>query len=391
MKDLNEPCHSEPHTITKDHALSHLNISKRNRQQVPNQGTCMTDQKKKTKTKRIRVDVRMPDGKRISKVFNRKTDADKFRTEMQIEKYRAQASGLSFNNHISFREFATEWFETEVKNRKSDQTQRHYSGDLKKHIFPIVADVKLRDINIRHARQIENKMLGDNKHPRTINKVLTVFKTILNDAVKSDHLLKNPIRGYAELREPPRMIKFWTKDEASRFLEYTRLDPLFSLYVTALNTGMRLGEALGLCWDKVDFENNQIIVSRCLGRSGLRETTKTHEARFIPMNRSARVLLESLYNKRVSDKFIFCKSSGDHLDYNHVTLRNFKRSQVECGITKVIRFHDLRHTFASHFMMNGGNIYTLQQLLGHKDIQTTMIYAHLDKNFLQKEIELVSF
>lgn len=57
----------------------------------------------------------------------------------------------------------------------------------------------------------------------------------------------------------------------------------------------------------------------------------------------------------------------------------------------MIRFHDLRHTFASHFMMNGGNIYTLQKLLGHKDIQTTLIYAHLDKDFLQKEIELVSF
>lgn len=110
------------------------------------------------------------------------------------------------------------------------------------------------------------------------------------------------------------------------------------------------------------------------------------------MNKSVRVILESLYVKRVSnDSFFFGKADGTNLDYNHVTLRNFTRSQKELGLQKIIRFHDLRHTFASHFMMNGGNIYTLQKLLGHKDIQTTMIYAHLDKDFLQREIELVSF
>jgi integrase len=255
----------------------------------------------------------------------------------------------------------------------------------------VVGTVKHRDINNRHPQTIEKNMLTLGRHPRTINKVLMAFKTILNEAVKSNHLLKNPIKGYAELREPPRTIKFWNKEDAAKFLEHTKNDSLYSLYVTALNTGMRLGEALGLCWDKIDFENNHIVVSRCLGRSGLRDTTKTHEARYIPMNKNLRVLFESLYKNRISDKYIFCKPSGDHLDYNHVTLRSFKRSQVECGITKIIRFHDLRHTFASHFMMNGGNIYTLQKLLGHKDIQTTMIYAHLDKDFLQREIELVSF
>jgi len=169
--------------------------------------------------------MRLPDGKRVTKVFHRKTDADKFRAEMQIEKYRFEATGISFNNHIIFKEFATEWFEMEVKGRKSLQTQRNYDSDLRNYILPIVAEVKLRDLNIRHARLMENKMLEKNKHPRTINKVLTVFKTILNDAVKSNHLLKNPIKGYSELKEPPRTIKFWTKEEASRFLEHTRLEP----------------------------------------------------------------------------------------------------------------------------------------------------------------------
>lgn len=346
---------------------------------------------KTKKTKKIRVFIRLPDGKRVTKIFHRKVDADKFRAEIQMEKYRYESSGMSFNNHIAFKEFALEWFETEVRGRKSLQTQRNYSSDLKNYILPIVSEIKLRDINVRHARQIENNMLAKSKHPRTINKVLTVFKTILNDAVKSNHLLKNPIRGYSELREPPRTILFWNKDEVNKFLTFTQNDPLHDLYVVTLNTGMRLGEVLGLCWDKIDFENNQIVVSRCLGRSGLKNTTKTHEARFIPMNINVRAILEKRFKNKLNDSFIFCKEDGKHLDYNHVTLRYFNKAQREAGLTKIIRFHDLRHTFASHFMMNGGNIYTLQKLLGHRDIQTTLIYAHLDKNFLQREIELVSF
>ena len=346
---------------------------------------------KKTTKKSIRVFMRLPDGNRVTKVFHRKTDADKFKVEMQIEKYRFESSGISFNNHVLFKDFANEWFEMEVKGRKSLQTQRNYGGDLKNYILPIVAEFKLRDINIRHARLMQNNMLDKLKHPRTINKVLTIFKIILNDAVKSNHLIKNPITGFPDLRVPPRMIKFWNKEEVTKFLEYTRLDPLHDLYATTLNTGMRLGEILGLCWDKVDFENNQIVVSRCLGRSGLKQTTKTHEARFIPMNTNVKAMLEKLFKAKTSDSFVFCKNDGSHLDYNHVTERYFTKAQLELGLSKVIRFHDLRHTFASHFMMNGGNIYTLQKLLGHKDMQTTLIYAHLDKEFLQKEIELVSF
>lgn len=367
--------------------LSQLNIEKRNRQQVPTKGTCMT----KTRNKKIRVDVRLPDGKRITKVFHRKTDADKFKAEMAIEKIRFEASGISFNNHIKFKDFAKEWFDTEVKNRKSLQTQRNYGSDLKLYILPIVGEIRLRDINIRHARLIENNMLDKNKHPRTVNKALTVFKTILNDAVKSNHLLKNPIRGYAELREPPKVIKFWTKEEVQQFLDFTKDDYFFDLYVVALNTGLRLGEILGLCWDKVDFDNNQLVINRCLGRSGLKDTTKTHEARFVPMNSKVKPLLEKRFKNKISDTFVFSKLDSTHLDYNHVTERHFKKSQIESGLTKIIRFHDLRHTFSSHFMMNKGNIYTLQKILGHKDIQTTMIYAHLDRDFLQKEIELVNF
>lgn len=376
--------------IEANTALLHSNTSASNRQQVLTKGTCIT-KTRTTKKAKYRVDVRLPDGRRVTRTFERKYDADKFKTEMKIEKIRFETTGFTIYNQITFKELSDDWFQNEVKNRKSAQTQRNYFADLKNYICPIVGLIKLRDINIRHARAIENNMFELGKHARTINKVMMVFKTVLNDAVRSNHLLKNPIKGYPELREPPRDLTYWSKEEIKIFLDFVKDDPLYELYVVTLNTGLRLGEVLGLKWDKVDFVNQQIVVSRSLGRSGLKNTTKGHKTRFIPMNGKVKDSLQKLYKERLNDEFVFATEDGNHLDYNHVTERHFMVAQREAGLTKIIRFHDLRHTFASHFMMNGGNLYTLQQLLGHSDIQTTMIYAHLDADFLRQSIELIRF
>ncbi|ATH07076.1 hypothetical protein BIY24_03730 [Halobacteriovorax marinus] len=102
-------------------------------------------------------------------------------------------------------------------------------------------------------------------------------------------------------------------------------------------------------------------------------------------------MLLKLFRNKSGSPFVFCKHDGSPLPYDHINLRRFRPSQVQAGLDKIIRFHDLRHTYASHFVMNGGSIYTLQKLLGHREIETTMIYAHLDKEFMDKACKFVSF
>ncbi|RZF21709.1 hypothetical protein DAY19_08450 [Halobacteriovorax vibrionivorans] len=102
-------------------------------------------------------------------------------------------------------------------------------------------------------------------------------------------------------------------------------------------------------------------------------------------------ILENRLKSQMRAQFIFSKEDRTPVHYDHITQRNFKPSQINSGVSKIIRLHDLRHTFASHFVMNGGNIYVLQQLLGHNEIQTTMTYAHLDKKFMQRACEFISF
>ncbi|MGZ3695749.1 MAG: tyrosine-type recombinase/integrase, partial [Bdellovibrionota bacterium] len=89
-------------------------------------------------------------------------------------------------------------------------------------------------------------------------------------------------------------------------------------------------------------------------------------------------------------EFVFSDEAGNPVDAHHLC-RVFHRSQKKAGFSRLIRFHDMRHTFASHFMMNGGNIYDLQKLLGHSTLEMTQRYAHMSPDHLEKAIQIVSF
>ena len=83
-------------------------------------------------------------------------------------------------------------------------------------------------------------------------------------------------------------------------------------------------------------------------------------------------------------------NNGSPIEMQHL-YRDFAKFQKKSGNLKQIRFHDLRHTFASHFMMNGGNLYDLQKVLGHSEYEMTQIYAHLSPEHLAKATQIVSF
>ncbi|MBY0314082.1 MAG: site-specific integrase [Bdellovibrionales bacterium] len=155
-----------------------------------------------------------------------------------------------------------------------------------------------------------------------------------------------------------------------------------------INTGMRLGEICGLCWDQVNFQSRQIVVRRTMSSKGLQESTKTKRVRYVPMNHQVFSLLEKLSRQSKSD-FVCLNEKGNHWNVDH-SGRWFKEALDKAKVRK-IRFHDLRHTYASQFMMNNGNIYDLQKILGHTDMKMTMKYAHLSPDHLLSASNVVSF
>ena len=332
------------------------------------------------------------DGRPIkSPCFGRKTDATNWKRRMLNEREQSSASGSNFNPNLTFGTFSRTWLEEVVKIRNSQRTYECYNSDLKNHLLPTLELTLITSISPTSAHKLISALKAKNLTHRTINKVIGLLKTILNFAVKSDYIPKNRLFAFPELKEPPKADVFWEKTEISQFFRANINDNLFPMYLTAIYTGMRLGEILGLCWDRVNFTTKQIEVTRIMTRSGLQETTKTHKKRVISMHPDVQAAFVKLIQAQRSKTFVFTKENGRPLDYNHVSQREFKKAQKRAGFSKVIRFHDLRHTFASQFMMEVGDIYSLQKILGHRSIDQTNRYAHLSTKFLSDAINKLSF
>jgi len=107
------------------------------------------------------------------------------------------------------------------------------------------------------------------------------------------------------------------------------------------------------------------------------------------MNNQVKSLLKVLFENRQGD-YVFIRTNGKPIAVQHI-YRTFTQAQCRAKLERHFRFHDLRHTFASHFMMNGGNLYDLQKILGHSNIEMTMRYAHLTPDHLVEAINIVNF
>ena len=338
-----------------------------------------------------------------SPTFDKKTDAKNWKNELLSQREKAKILGDQFKvvEKQKFLGFAENWVETKIKPQRSSSTYNRYSNVIKNHFSSRFKDFYLDELKPSHADELVKSLLEKGHVHKGVNDILQIFKSIFIEAKKKKAIRENPFEDYASLKEIQMPPSYWNANEINQFLLTALEHHLYPVFVTALNTGMRRGELGGLGWDMVDFGRNMIQVSRIRDRYGLRRTTKTGVARHIPMNPVVRTILLNLYHRR-TDKticmdikgkpvhLVFGNAEGAIMNIHHL-YRDFQRAQKRAKMSQIIRFHDLRHTFASHFMMNGGNIYDLQKVLGHTKTEMTQIYAHLAPEHLAGVTSVVNF
>ena len=232
------------------------------------------------------------DGKALhSPRFARKTDATNWKARMVNEKSGYQSTGIlpkAFQSEdvLSLSEYAELWLETRVKLQLSPRTYEHYGHVMKFHLLPRFGHLKLTDIRLGHGDQLI-KALTERKHnARGLNNIVGIFKRILIEAVKENRLERNPLQFLKELRVTPRPDIYLSGDQIHKILSTNQGRYFYSLFLVAINTGMRRGELAGLCWDRVSFERNFIEVARLRDRSGLNDRTKTTKSRRFIVNPS---------------------------------------------------------------------------------------------------------
>ena len=262
---------------------------------------------------------------------------------------------------------------------------------LMNYILPAFGEEKISEIS---SRAVEFWYLGLVQEAKisvkTCNDNLGLFKKILNDAVRWGMLKFNPILMVKKMPLNEKDIEFWSQAEVKQFLGYwgskKNIPPFFWAVVVALYTGMRKGEVLGLTWSAVSFEAGFVTVKQtyCREAKKMLQRTKSKKIRRVPINSMLRHYLLKLKPLTNSSGYVVFQRHPDSFR------KIFRKMSEEAGIKK-IRYHDLRHTFASIFLMSGGNIYDLQKILGHSSVQVTERYTHFLPDHLKGKTEILGY
>ncbi|MHC4707723.1 MAG: tyrosine-type recombinase/integrase [Planctomycetota bacterium] len=221
---------------------------------------------------------------------------------------------------------------------------------------------------------------------RTVNLEMDGLKTMFNLAKRWGYLRDNPVNQVKPLKtDDKKPFRFLTLEECDRLLK-AATGEFYSILFTFLNTGMRKAELEHLTWSDVDFRRKRILIR---GKDDWKPKTSERE---IPLGDDIIDLLrqhrQRLKPSSDQDEVFPVQSKGR--SHNWLRLELIKTAQ-KAGIGDLTKIHTLRHTFASHLVMQGVDLPTVGQLMGHTDVETTMIYAHLAPAHLANAVTKLPF
>ena len=325
-----------------------------------------------------------------SDVFDRKLDAKKWKVRKKAEADKIKALGSIYIKDIRFKDFCGNFISN--KSSLSKRTVDSYKNIIEQYLIPSLGKRNLRDIRLQDAENIKSTLLKLNKLSISrINNVMNLLKIVLSEAVRTDYLYSSPLRNFKLIPKQKKELVYWLPNEVQRFLDANANDYYLPVYILILNLGIRKGECFGLQWDCIKFDTRQIIIKYNKTRYGLQSETKSKKARYLPMNDVVYDELRKLESEKKCLEYVFTTPKGKPIDYQHFTIRQFYKAVERSGVRK-ITLHNLRTTFASNFVMNNGNIFTLSKMLGHSSVQVTeSSYAHLHSTYLQDQCNVVSF
>ena len=326
------------------------------------------------------------DGKQIQRAVTAKTQ----KLLEQKLKQVADEVNASANNKassVTLEDFISTWLTNFCLDLK-ESTRRNYRQTANKHIVKALGSVELNKLKTEQIQSLYIKLLSGEPplSPKTIKNIHGLLHRVLHKAVQLRYIDHNPTDGCTIPKVPKPAIKPMEKEEILRFLQEIKGDELETFFFVALFTGMRRGELMGLTWDDVSFERQQIRVHKQLtqfaGELQYQFTSpKNGKERII---QAAPLVFERLNNlKEQQDtlreknphnwkntNLVFANDHGENLSIRKIE-KHFKKHVKTIGRPDV-RLHDLRHSYAILSILAGDDIKILQENLGHYSAAFTL-------------------
>lgn len=294
-------------------------------------------------------------------------------------------------------QFIEQWRGTYTQDIKKSTMQR-YDLDIRLRIVPLIGEIKLRELKPVVITQLYNFVQNQGLSHKSIKNLHGTLHRILQDAVDNEYLERN-ISDRAKIpkaQEAPKEMRPLKDGEIPLFLTAIKGHKFEKVYFVALFTGMRESELIGLTWDCIDWENERIRIYRQLPRErekGVADTfttLKNGKSRVIAPATEVFSVLRQVKAEQAKNKlkagnkwnnpegFVFTNEKGEHI-IRRTLYNNFKRIVTEMGLPEV-RFHDLRHTYATVSLQIGIDVKTVSHNLGHATVAFTLDkYGHVSE------------
>lgn len=297
-------------------------------------------------------------------------------------------------NDLTITEWMNTWIECYTAKAK-ESTRARYQQDIRVHIIPDLGSYRIQDLKLLTVQRFLNRCKNvKGLSEKSLKNIYLVLNKALTTAQKEGLIKKNPCSD-AEIpvyEEPKKKMRPLKDEEIPAFLRMIEGNPYEGLFYMAVFTGMRESELIGLTWDCVDLEKGKIHLYRQL--KAVRGKSKTYAFTTLKNKQERSFLIPSSVIKALKkvkiqqaewklnygllfqnkDNLVFTDKLGHHLATRSV-YNNFKAIVKKMGLPEV-RFHDLRHTYATLALQNGVDYKTISNNLGHATVAFTMdVYA----------------
>jgi integrase len=346
---------------------------------------CITKKKYRDKERGITrealvIDFYDQNGKRRIKTLPdgiSKRDARKILREVESEVERG--AYLPKTGIPTFAKVADDWLKYKKPNIRHN-SYIFYKGHIENHLVPFFGATKINRISFNSVERFMSHAATKGVKPPTLKKILVTLGGILKYAVRKKLCEYNPIR---EIEKPKvtrkRQVDFLKPPEIRALVENAKNQKFKTLFTLAVMSGMRRGEVLGLKWTDIDWFNCQVHVKRTYNHRRFYEPKSETSGRAIDLGPTVMAELKKWKLACPPNELglVFPNEAGKPMDASHLISRQFRPTLRRAGL-RLIRFHDLRHTFASLLIDRGEHPKYIQSQMGHSSINITMdVYGHL--------------
>ena len=340
------------------------------------------------------------EGKRISKKIGSKAQAKEVADKINA---RIALNDFSIEDEKpipTFKEYADAWIKTTVPATCKESSTKDYGDILRIHVLPEFGDLDVTRITRGQIKEFLFRKINEGKAKSTVNHYRAVISGVLNQAVDAGAIPANPAHRLGRIgkkEDGNNEIYPLTREEVIKLLNTVQVDKELSihypLFLLLARTGLRIGEAIALQWNDIDFNGRFIKIERTFskGRIG---SPKNGKSRIVDMSQQLKDALFELKESRKvipiddDDSLVFTNGKGKLIDSDGWRRRVFKKALKRARI-RDIRIHDMRHTHATLRLSKGDNIVDVANQLGDDVTVVLKVYSHWMPGKKKAEVDVL--